>query len=192
MQRPSAYNTQLIKMKKIIFFDGDGTLWYPRKTKFSAPPWIIYEKDGDMHAEMKRQMLMPNVKETLRSLKKRGIRLAIISTQPDRTKAERDARLHTKLKHFGIAQFFDYVEASKVIAHHTKPGSKDNEILKKAHLPKSSALMVGDQYGSDYVPAKKAGISAVMIDGFTYERKDRRHLRVRRKITDIGGIFKYL
>ncbi|MGC8537912.1 MAG: HAD-IIIC family phosphatase [Candidatus Micrarchaeia archaeon] len=182
-------------MKKIIFFDGDGTLWYPRKTKFSAPPWVVYKEGGDMHAELKRQMLMPNVKKTLKSLKKRGIKLAIISTQPDRTKRERDARLHAKLKHFGIAQFFDYVEASKAVAHHAKPDSKDNEIskiLKRTHLPKSSALMIGDQYGGDYLPAKKAGISAVMIDGFTYKRNDRRHSRVRRKIHDIGGIFKYL
>lgn len=28
--------------KKIIFFDGDGTLWYPKKTKWTKKPHLIY------------------------------------------------------------------------------------------------------------------------------------------------------
>jgi hydroxymethylpyrimidine pyrophosphatase-like HAD family hydrolase len=29
-------------MKKIIFFDGDGTLWYPKKTKYKEHPVWLY------------------------------------------------------------------------------------------------------------------------------------------------------
>ena len=31
--------------KKIVFFDGDGTLWYPKDTRHTEPPhWIYHEK----------------------------------------------------------------------------------------------------------------------------------------------------
>ncbi|MEM0149757.1 MAG: HAD hydrolase-like protein [Candidatus Micrarchaeaceae archaeon] len=182
-------------MKKIIFFDGDGTLWYPRETKYSKPPWSVYADEEAKGSALKRQMLTPHAFETLKYLKSKGIKLAIISTQPDKYKKERDARLYMKLKHFGIAKFFDYVEASKPVAHHAKPDAKDVQILKvlkKAHLPKSSALMVGDLYDHDYVPAKITGIDAVLIDSFESARKDSRYSRVKKKAHDISGVIKYL
>lgn len=40
-------------MKKIIFFDGDGTLWYPKKTKYSKHPvWIYKDKRIKNHLTM--------------------------------------------------------------------------------------------------------------------------------------------
>ena len=29
-------------MKKVVFFDGDGTLWYPKTTKRTAAPHWVY------------------------------------------------------------------------------------------------------------------------------------------------------
>lgn len=185
----------LMSKIKLIFFDGDGTLWYPKKTKYKAPPWIVYNKNEDLNKTLKRQMLIPNVRKTFKYLKKNGIKLAIISTQPDKTKKMRDERLHSKLKYFGIEKFFDYVESSKVVSNHAGLSSKDKEILKilkRTHIPKSSALMVGDVYESDYLPAKRVGIKAVLVDGFKYEGKSRLGLRIRRKIYDISEILMYI
>ena len=182
-------------LKRIIFFDGDGTLWYPKKTKYSKPPWSVYNDARTRRNPLKHQMLMPNVLKTLRYLKARGIKMAIISTQPDRCKKDRRERLLKKLRYFGILEFFDYIEPSKVVSKRDKPDSKGKQmisVLRRARLPKSSALMVGDLYGHDYLPARKAGIDAVLIDGFTYPRESAGFSRVRRKIHDISGIKRYI
>ena len=45
-----------LNMKKIIFFDADGILWYPEKTKQSCHPIWLYEdkryKNHEDHLEM--------------------------------------------------------------------------------------------------------------------------------------------
>ncbi|EQD64315.1 haloacid dehalogenase superfamily enzyme, subfamily IA [mine drainage metagenome] len=182
-------------LKRIIFFDGDGTLWYPKRTKYNKPPWSVYVDSRTKRNPLKHQTLTPHTLETLKSLKRKGIKLAVISTQPGKYKKDRDAHLHMKLRHFGISRFFDYVEASKVVANHTKPDAKSVQMLKvlrKAHLPKSSALMIGDLYESDYAQAKKIGIDAVLIDRFEIARSDHRYSRVRKRAHDVSGVIKYI
>jgi len=56
--------------KKIIFFDGDGTLWYPRETKYTKAAHWIYDLPGDYKEHVSYLMLIPGVLSTLKKLKK--------------------------------------------------------------------------------------------------------------------------
>ncbi len=182
-------------MKKIIFFDGDGTLWYPKKTKFNEKPWWVYNDSKTKLNPNKHQILMPDVRKSLGKLKSKGIILVAISTQPQSTKAKRDANLINKLRYFKIEKFFDDIISSKIIANHSKPDTKDKSmlfILKKRNIPKSQALMIGDSYMHDYLPARKIGIDCVLIEGFKHTKGDKKRQRLSKKIKNLPGIFRYL
>ena len=57
--------------KKIIFLDGDGTLWYPQKTKRTQKPHRIYCDDKIKDNYLEHLELTPNTKETLQDFKDR-------------------------------------------------------------------------------------------------------------------------
>ena len=84
--------------KKIIFFDGDGTLWYPKKTKYAKHPvWLYRDKRFKNHVN--HLVMIPSVLSTLKKLKKEGIILIVLSTHPHPPK-EADAIINHKIKHF--------------------------------------------------------------------------------------------
>lgn len=182
-------------MKKIIFFDADGTLWYPKQTKYSDTPWwIYYHPEGKKIDPLKHLMLMPHVERTLKRLKKEGFTLVLISQLPY-TKKVSLHKLERMTKHFGIRRFFDEIRPSYSSIKRGHPDPKDIailDVLKRMKIPKSKALMVGDSYTNDYIPGKKAGIECVLIGSFKHTKDDVRYRRVRRKIPNLSGIFDYL
>lgn len=58
-----------MKNKAIIFFDGDGTLWYPIKTKHTVKPHWLYS-DKSIKNPHHYLMLIPTVESTLKKLRK--------------------------------------------------------------------------------------------------------------------------
>jgi FMN phosphatase YigB (HAD superfamily) len=54
-------------MKKIIFFDADGTLWYPKATKRNKHPVRLY-KDKRYKRHTDHLELTPKTLETLNKL----------------------------------------------------------------------------------------------------------------------------
>jgi FMN phosphatase YigB (HAD superfamily) len=187
-------------MKKIIFFDGDGTLWYPRRTRYNEKPWWIYKSREVQRDPRKHLILTPGVSQTLKILSGRGIVLAVLSTRPSLQTTNHQIgpeayvrRLKGFARYFHIDRYIDEFRACDPVK-----GDSDRKdvqilsVLREKGIPKSKALMVGDSYDHDYLPARKAGIDCILINSFSHTKNDRRYRRLRRKIPDLSGIFRYL
>lgn len=92
--------------KRVIFFDGDGTLWYPKKTKRKEGPQWVYKLEGSHKFHNSHLIMAPNVVSTIKRLKKWGIITIILSTHPHPPK-EAEAVLNEKIKHFNLHNLFD-------------------------------------------------------------------------------------
>lgn len=165
--------------KRIIFFDADGTLWYPIKTKHTIlPHWLYLDKNiKDKHPHL---MLIPTVISTLRKLKKLGIITIILSTHPHE-KEEAYRILNKKVKYFKLEEMFTEVHATR--EYHASKGEYITEILKRLNIPKTKALIVGDNYKWDYKPARSIGVDAVLMKS-DYMKKDKR-IKIIQKISNI-------
>ena len=168
-----------LQHKKIIFFDGDGTLWYPKKTKYTKKPHWLYKDQSikDYHPHL---MLIPTVRDTLKELKKKGILTIILSTHPHNIK-EAYELINQKVAYFKLENLFTEVHATR--EKYVSKGVYISKILKRLKIPKTKALMVGDNYPWDYKPARNAGIDALLIQS-EYMNKDKR-LKTITKLSDI-------
>ena len=147
--------------KKIIFLDGDGTLWYPKKTlRTEKPHWIYYDPETkDNYLE--HLVLTPEVKETLGILKEKGYLLIVVSANPSEESIAIE-EIKNKLRYFEILNLFDSVKSSDA----DDPNGKGDVMLKaiaEFGLSKSDAIMIGDSYLYDYLAAKNAGIDSYFI-----------------------------
>jgi len=148
-------------MKKILFFDGDGTLWYPKATKRTVKPFWVYLDEKTKNNFLDHLEIAPTVIETLTLLRKKGVRLIILSTHPDKLK-NADKVLYSKVKNFDLHDLFDayYVTAEYPEAK----GEKIVEIINGLNIKKSDALMIGDSYKWDFESAKNFGVDALLIN----------------------------
>jgi len=147
-------------LKEIIFLDGDGTLWYPKETEHTVNPHWIYKDKHIGKNYLKHLTIIPSVNKTLRKLKKHGIVLVLLSTHPHYHKKATQI-LKRKVEYFKLSDFFEEYYATP-----DDPDAKGNvlvEILKRRHIRKSKALMVGDSYRYDYVSARKVGVEALLL-----------------------------
>lgn len=148
--------------KKIVFLDGDGTLWYPKTTKRTQKPHWIYHDPETKDNYLEHLELTPRTKETLETLREKGIYLVVLSANPY---AEEVAlkEIKERLEYFGLSSLF--------YAHRSSSGDNPNgkasimlEILSSLGLSKEDALMVGDSYFYDYLVAKSIGVDAFFIE----------------------------
>ncbi|MEI8104007.1 MAG: HAD family hydrolase [Candidatus Moraniibacteriota bacterium] len=153
--------------KKIIFLDGDGTLWYPSSTKRTQKPHWIYHDPETKDDFLRHLELIPNVRGTLLNLKEKGILLVLISASPYPTEAA-DKELRERLEFFDLLELFHSYRSSQGDNPEGK-GELMLEILESLKLAKEDALMVGDSYFYDYLAAKNVGIEALFIEN-TYAR----------------------
>ena len=174
-------------MKKIIFFDGDGTLWYPKLTKHTKVPWWVYNTPRTAKNPNRHLILTPTTLSTIKKLRAKGIILVILSTNPHPPE-EADAILKKKVRHFDLHQLFDEIHATR--PYPESKGEMMLKVLKRRKIPKSKALMVGDKYDWDYRPAKKNGIDAVLMT--TDYEKNHSRWRTSRKIKMIKEVLKYV
>lgn len=157
--------------KQLIFFDGDGTLWYPKATKRTAKPHWIYHDPATKDNYLEYLELTPGTKETLAWLKNQGARLVVLSANPyDENTAVREIK--ERLDYFGLGDLFYAVRASDG----NNPAGKAaimREIIAELGLAKADALMVGDSYFYDYLAAKDAGIDAFFIENDVAKRPEK-------------------
>ena len=172
--------------KKIIFFDGDGTLWYPKATKHREKPHWVYRTEGTADDHCQQLMLIPTVLPTLKKLRKFSIVTVLLSTHPHPPK-EAEVLLHHKVQHFNLGEFFDEIHATREF--HSSKGEFITRILKKRGIAKRDALMVGDNYHWDYRPARMVGIDALLIES-DYMSYDPLGKRVKKTIKRLSDIFK--
>lgn len=177
-----------MKNKKIIFFDGDGTIWYPKSTKRKKAPHWIYsdEKIGNKYLE--HLILTPSALTTLERLKKLGIILVLLSTHPQPPK-EADILLEGKVRHLKLEKIFDEFYSSR--DYPEGKGELIVKILKKKHIPKSRALMIGDSYRFDYLSAKKVGVDALLIKS-EYMKHPPRGKKIEKTISELKDLFKII
>ncbi len=173
--------------KKIIFFDGDGTIWYPKKTKHNKHPVWIY-KDRRVKNHNHNTTPIPSVLSTIRKLKKIGVVTILLSTNPSPSEIA-NAYLGNRLKHFKLENLFDEVHATTV--EHSSKGEFMLRILKERKIPKSKALMVGDSYLWDFKPAKERGIDALLIKSkYIHEHEAVRDVKT--TINKLSDIFTHI
>jgi len=175
--------------KKIIFFDADGTLWYPKSTKYTKHPVWVWKEHKDVCKVKEEFTLVPTVFETLKKLKKKGIKLVVLSTCPLPPK-KANAQIHGNIKHFKLDKFFDEAYGTK--DYHDSKGDYIIKILKKHRISKKYALMVGDSYRWDYKPARKRGIAAVLINSKYVNKNFKAASRIKRKINKMSEILRYI
>ena len=175
-------------MKEIVFFDGDGTLWYPKSTKYTQKPhWVYHDPAtaGDPHQHM---MLTPTAVETLQQLKRAGKLLVVLSAHPHPPE-EAAKIIRAKVRHFNLDHVFDEVHATR--PYEASKGEFMLKILKRRGISKKNALMVGDLYDWDYAPARQKGIDAVLLRS-DYQRDHPQGKRVRRTIAQLQDVLNYV
>ncbi len=177
--------------KSIIFFDGDGTIWYPKATKRSKPPYWIYGNTNDdrvNRSSLNHLTLSHTSLKTLKALKRKHIKLILLSTHPHPPKIA-DVILRMKMKHLNILDIFDGFYATN--GSPKAKGIKIVSLLKKYKLPKSRALMVGDSYHYDYLSAKSVGVEAVLLRS-DYLKRPARGRRPKKIVNEIQDILKFI
>lgn len=175
-------------MKTIIFFDGDGTLWYPKNTKHRVAPHWIYSDETVGKNYLEHMVVIPSVLRVLQELKKRGIILILLSTHPQSSE-EATLILQGKVAHFKLDDFFESYHSSK--DHPDEKGKMMVHILKEKGVPKSKALMVGDSYRFDYLSARKVGIDALLIKT-DYMKHPSRGRKISKTIESIQDILRLI
>ncbi len=166
--------------KKIIFFDGDGTLWHPKKTKYAKHPVWLY-KDKRFKNHTNHLTMTPSALATIKKLEKEGIITVVLSTHPHPPK-EADAIIKHKIKHFKLEELFDEIHATR--EYHGSKGEFVLKVLKRRKIPKSKALMVGDSYKWYYQSAKGVGVDALLIES-EYEPMKHKVRKTIKKLSDI-------
>lgn len=175
-------------MKKLIFFDGDGTIWYPESTKHTIAPHWIYSDKKIGNDYLKHLIIIPAALEILKKLKKLGIKMVLLSTHPHSPK-EATKLLKSKVKKFDISNFFDDYHASKDSPD--EKGKLMEKILRAKGIPKSNALMVGDSYRYDYLSAQKVGIDALLLKT-PYMKHPPRGKKISKTINNIKEVLNYI
>lgn len=174
---------KLLENKKIVFLDGDGTIWYPEKTKREVAPHWIYKDEEIGENFLQYLIIIPSVVETLKKLKEEDIILTLISTHPH-PQEEADLILVNKVKHFKLEELFDEIYTAR--DYPDGKGEIISSVLKMRAIPTAQAIMIGDSYKYDYLSAKKVGVEALLMDS---EYLDLQGNEVAR-ITDLSDLLK--
>jgi len=169
--------------KRVVFFDGDGTLWYPRTTRRTRPPQWVY-LDRTIIDPIAELIVTPTTRETLSVLGGLGVKRVLLSTCPlpeeeailDRTRAAKQVDIHHLLDDVQVAP--------------DHPGGKGERIitlLGMYGLDKEHALMVGDTYERDYRSAQAVGVDGLHITT-DYHQDFVDQLDRSRVIADVGDV----
>ncbi len=101
--------------------------------------------------------LYPEVLNTLDALKRRGYRIGIIS--------DWGARLAGRIMGpLGVADHCDFIIASAAVGLSKPSAALFNLALGRANLQPEQTIMVGDNYLSDVLGARGAGIEGILLD----------------------------
>jgi len=172
-------------MKKVIFFDGDGTLWEPISDKYSEP-WHIYQDLGAnpfTHCRPTAKSL-----ETLKAVGKKGIKRVLLSTSPLPSKQAIQHRMKI-VESMGLKGLIDDIQVSP--DYPEGKSEKITELLKLYKIDKKDALMVGDMYKWDYKPAKDVGVDALLLEKkYSYKHYEKNSSIV--TISQIQDVLDYL
>jgi phosphoglycolate phosphatase-like HAD superfamily hydrolase len=150
----------LLKNKKLISFDGDGTLWYPKETKRSVPPHGVYALFPDTYLD--HLELTPGALELLTYLSEQeNVKVAIISTHPH-PYDEALKILGEKIRHFNLEKLCDFFSPSPDLPEGKGPVLK--KYLDEMGLENDEAVHIGDSIRYDYDAMKNIDVDVILID----------------------------
>ncbi len=161
-------------MIKIYFFDGDGTLWYPKTTQHNEKPYLVYE-DPNYRPERFSEFfeLTPGAKDTLQRLHDTGAMLVLVSTHHTDDAAEATSDKIFKARALGIDGLFDQILSAP--NRHEGKAEVITQVLEAEGCAPADALMVGDLYNWDYAPAQSIGVPARLLRTPYQEEYAREH-----------------
>lgn len=139
-----------------------------KKTPEEASEMTKVYRDFYKQYGMLGNYIYPGIKETLKQLKKDGVKLGVATLKLDEF-------AKTMLEHEKLADYFDAINGVDI-----QDILKKSDLIKKCintfNLPKESCLLVGDSE-NDRLGAKEAGISFVGVTyGFGYHKKEKDNL----------------
>ncbi len=140
-----------------------------------AYPIVIEKLIGVWNKNRLLAKLYPDTLETLKSLKDKKIKVALISNAPQNN-------VEQVIERFNLGEFFDGVFISANEGKLKTDGLFD-EALKKLKVKKADVLSVGDSIETDIKGAESAGISAYLLD-----RKGKREFA--KKIISLNELIK--
>lgn len=100
--------------------------------------------------------LFPDVLQTLKALKEKGITIGCISNE--------DGFLNKFFEQMGIEPYFEFILASEEVGVEKPSPQIFLEGLKKTKLSASEVIFVGDSLTSDYFGASSVGMKPLLID----------------------------
>lgn len=123
--------------------------------------------------------LYPEAIETLRALRERGLKLAVVSNF--------DSRLRNILEGLGAASWFDGIFISSAVGY-AKPDRRIFDfVIKSRQLIATNVLHVGDSVTNDIGGATNAGVKAILVD-----RKGAHEADTISRVASLKEIFNYL
>src|SRR3989338_1671559 len=165
-------NVPLNQAKKELFMeylkDIEGNTAFEkflRKKKQFSEKILAAGIDAYIKSKERNLKPYPGVKETLQRLRKKGLKLAIVSDAPK-------LKLHQRLQKARLDSFFDVVIGLEDTQRKKPSVLPFKKALKSLKVKPSEALHVGDWPEKDILGAKKAGMKTVFARyGYTWQGK---------------------
>ncbi len=116
----------------------------------------FFNRVYDRFRDSQGWILFPETREVLEELKRRGLKIGVISNFDD--------RIHSVMRSLDILSYFDSITISSETGF-CKPDRQIFEAAVRAlGVPASSILLVGDSLRDDVEAGARAGLGAVLID----------------------------
>lgn len=123
--------------------------------------------------------LFPDALPALKALKRRGLIIGVVSN------LRRDT--DSLFARLGLAPYLDFTMTSEEAGAEKPSPLIFKAALAKAGVLASEAMHVGDQYASDVVGAKNAGVQAVLVDRYNVQPQYPDCVKVRR-LTELAAL----
>lgn len=123
----------------------------------NVPDWVIEKLVGVWNMNKLLAKPYPETIEALEALKKKGVKIAIVSNTPKLS-------VDGILEKFGLDKLFDAVCFSFDKGYLKNDAELFDAALNDLGVSKKDAVMVGDSMETDIVGAENAGVMAVLID----------------------------
>ncbi|HEY3311261.1 MAG TPA: HAD family hydrolase [Anaerolineales bacterium] len=148
-----------------VSFPDNNAFWYNfgyrQLTVLGASPGQAADIAPKIHQRMiedyrPADLIPDDLVETLKILKERGYILGVLSNRND--------SFESYLAELGLREFFDVVIPAGEAGVYKPNPDVFHFMLEKANVTAEESIYVGDNYYADIVGARKAGMSAVLLD----------------------------
>lgn len=178
----------LLDNPKIPIYSAEIRIWYYilERLDLKFKPSVIYKlHDGLLSKEIKNITLFEGIRKLFLFLKRRGVKIAILSNGSFVSKVR-------KLRKLKIDHYIDYLVSSDLAMADKPSADSFRYILAKMGLRPSEVVYIGDHIDIDIKPAEKLGMQTILYMP-SYKRYDAEKMEeVEYKITSYKQAFDLL